>query len=48
MQLSKKQTVFSQIFAVYLKGTSNHEHVLKKNDPHSLCISEINDCEKSC
>ena len=35
MQLCKKQKVFSQIFVVFLKSTSNFQHGQKKYDNHS-------------
>ena len=41
MQFSKKQKSFSQIFGTFLKFTSNFEQFEKKNDSHSICISEI-------
>ena len=45
MQLSKKQITLLQCFSAFLKSRSNFEHFEKKNDPHSLFISEITDCE---
>ena len=39
--LSQKQKTFSQIFSSFLKPTLNFEHLQKKDDPHSRCISEI-------
>ena len=45
MQLSKKANVFSQLFAAYLKSTSNFEHFEKKDNPDSLCVFEIKDCK---
>ena len=45
MQLSKKQKTFSEIFSAFLKSRLNFEHFRKKDDPHSLCISEIADCQ---
>lgn len=35
MQLSQKQKRLSEIFAAFLKNTSDFEHFQKKNDPHS-------------
>ena len=35
MILSKKQKVFSEIFATLLKSTSNFEHFEQKEEPHS-------------
>ena len=45
MQLSKKQKTFSEVFSAFLKSRLNFEHFRKKDDPHSLCISEIADCQ---
>ena len=39
MQLSQKQKTFSEIFFAFLKSILNFKHFLKKDDPHSLCIS---------
>ena len=41
MQFSKKQKSFYQNFGTFLKFTSNFEQFEKKNDSHSICISEI-------
>ena len=46
MPLSKKQKYFSKFFPPFLKSSSNLEHFKTKDDPHSLCISEIKDSEK--
>ena len=46
MQLSKKQKVFSDFFAAFLKSKSNFEDFEKIDESHSLCISEIMDCER--
>ena len=48
MQLSRKQKSFSHFFSAFLKCSLNFEHFLKKDDPHSWCISEITDPEKPC
>ena len=48
MQLSRKQKTFSEFFSAFLKSSLNFEHFLKKDDPHSWCISEITDPEKPC
>ena len=40
MQLSKKQKVFSQLFAAFLKSTTKFQHFEKKDELHSLCNSE--------
>ena len=43
----KNKKLFSQSFLVFLKSTWSFEHLEKeKDEPHSLCISEIMDCEK--
>ena len=41
MELSKKEKTFSGIIFAFLKSILNFEHLPKKNDPHSLCISGI-------
>ena len=41
MQLSKKEKTFPEIIFPFLKSLLNFEHLPKKNDPHSLCISGI-------
>ena len=46
MQQSQKQNSFSDFFAISLKSPSNFEHFEKQDDPDSLCIFEIKDCEK--
>ena len=46
MQLSWKQKTFSDFFSAFLKSSWNFERFLKKDDPHSWCISEITDPEK--
>ena len=33
--------ILSPFFTVFLKSTFNFEHFEKKDEPHSLCISEI-------
>ena len=45
MHFSKKLKLFSQSFAVFLKFMSNVVHFERKDDPHSVCISEITDYE---
>ena len=47
MQLSQKQEIFSQFFFAFLKSTLNFEALPKKEEPHSLFISEIRDGEKA-
>ena len=44
-QLSKKLDVFFEVFTACLKSIFNFEYFEKKVEPHSLCISEIIDCE---
>ena len=48
MQLSEKRKPFSEVFFLFLDSTSNSEHFERKDDRHSLCISEITDCENLC
>ena len=47
MKLSKKEKAYSQLFFVCLKFRPNFEHFEKKDDRHSLCISEITECKRS-
>ena len=44
-QFSKKKS-FSEFFALFLKSTSKFEHFDPKDNPHSVCISEIRDWER--
>ena len=44
--LSQKQKIFSRFFIAFLKCAWNLEHFLKKDEYHSLIISEIIDAEK--
>ena len=46
MHLSQKQKVFSELFCAFFEFVLNFEHFQKKDDPHSLCISEITDHER--
>ena len=46
MKLSKKQKTFNHFFASLLKSRSYFQHFEKKDDLHSLCISEITDCKR--
>ena len=46
MQLSKKLKTFSQFFLAFSKSRWNFEHFQKKDDAHSLFISEGSACEK--
>ena len=43
MQLSKKLMIFTQLFTAFLKFTFNFKHFKKKDESHSLCLSEIKD-----
>ena len=45
-ELSRKQTAFSQLLLACWKSTLNFEHFQKKDDPHSIFISEITNSEK--
>ena len=45
MLLSLKQNIFSQFFSAFFESPLNFEHFHKKDDPQSLCISEITDHE---
>ena len=42
MLLSQKQKIFSEFFSAFFESALNFEFS-KKDDPHSLCISEITD-----
>ena len=44
--LSQKRKTFSPFFSAFLKSTLNFEHFQKKDDRHSLIISQITVCEK--
>ena len=46
MHLSQKPKIFSEFFCTFFESTLNFEHFQKKDDPHSLCISEITDHER--
>ena len=43
MQLSQKQKTVPDLFAAFLKSRLSFEYFVKKDDPHSFCISEITD-----
>ena len=47
MQLSKKRMNLLQFFIPFPKSTSILEHFEKKDDLHSLYISEVTECERS-
>ena len=42
----KKKKIFSDFFVAFFEYAMNFEHFQKKDDPHSLCISEITDHER--
>ena len=46
MQLSKEQKKISEFLFPFLKFRLNFVHFRNKDDSHSLCISDIADCEK--
>ena len=46
MHLFQKQNIFSEFFLRFSEPGLNFEHFQKKDDPHSLCISEITDHER--
>ena len=45
-ELSKKLKMFFQLCTEFLEYLFNFEHCKKKNEPYSLCISEVIDGEK--
>ena len=45
-QLSQKLKTFSQFFPAFSKSRLNFEHFQKKDEAHSLFISEATACEK--
>ena len=45
MQISEKPKSFSQFFIASMKSTLNSEYFEKKDQSHSLSITEIIDCE---
>ena len=47
IQLSTKQKTFCLLFSEFLKCSSNFQHFFKKDDPQSLCISDITDSKRS-
>ena len=44
--LSQKQKTLSILFSSFLKSALNFEHLRKRDDPHSRCISQITVSEK--
>ena len=45
MKISPKLKTFSQFFIASMKSTLNSEYFEKKDQSHSLSITEIIDCE---
>ena len=39
----KKKTFFLNFYSPFFESALNFEHFQKKDDPHSLCISEFTD-----
>ena len=46
IQLSQKLKTFSQLFPAFSKSRLNFEHFQKKDEAHTLFISEATTCEK--
>ena len=46
MHLYQKQKIFSEFFSAFSKSALNFKQFQKKDDPHSLCISEITNHER--
>ena len=46
IQLSQKLKTFSQLFPAFSKSRLNFEHFQKKDEAHTLFISEATACEK--
>ena len=46
MHFSQLKKIFSEFFSAFFESELNSEHFQKKDDAHSLCISEITDHEK--
>ena len=44
---SQKRKTFSPFLSAFLKSTLNFEHFQKKDDPHSLIISQMTVSEKA-
>ena len=45
MRLSRKLKTFSKVFYAFFEFRLNFEYFGKKDNPHSLFISEITDCK---
>ena len=46
MHLSQKQNIFSGFFSEFFESALNFQNFQKKDDPHSLCITEITDHQR--
>ena len=46
IQLSKKHVLLFEYFSLFLKSTLTLKHFFKKDDPQSLYISEVTECER--
>ena len=46
IKLSQKQKNFPELFSAFSKSKLNFENFQKKDDPHSVFISEATACEK--
>ena len=46
MQLSKRLQIFFQFFTAFLKSTFNFQHCEEKDEPDSVCISEVIEWER--
>ena len=46
VQLSQKQKTFPRFFSAFSKSKLKFEHFQKKDDPHSVFISDATVCEK--
>ena len=47
-QLSQKEKPFDELLIAFSKSALNLEHFQKKDDPHSLFLSEITHSGKRC
>ena len=47
IKLSQKQKTFPGLFSAFSKAKSNFAHFKRKDDSHSLFVSEATACEKS-
>ena len=46
MHLSQKQNIFSLFFSAFFESALNFKYFQKKDDPPSLCVSEIPNHER--